>query len=146
MLASIFQLPQHCYIVDIIFQRDLKSMESIHSREVSWTKRTVLDSWITGPSAIGSEKGTPSSIMSAPPASIASKMGTVSSLRGNPAVMKVTSAGTPYRIIRIPFLVRNLSTHLCLLGLKYFCECFHGGEVVVVVEEKLSVTRRLKYK
>lgn len=38
---------------------------------------TVFDSWIAGPSAIGSEKGTPSSMMSAPPRSMASIMGTV---------------------------------------------------------------------
>lgn len=47
---------------------------------------------MTGPSAMGSEKGTPSSIMSAPPASIASMSGTVASAVGKPAVRNVTNA------------------------------------------------------
>jgi hypothetical protein len=46
--------------------------------------------WITGPSAIGSENGTPSSRTSAPPATIACISGTVISGPGSPAVMKVT--------------------------------------------------------
>ena len=51
---------------------------------------------MTGPSAIGSEKGTPSSITSAPPSCIASMIGTVASLVGNPAVTNVTKAALPY--------------------------------------------------
>jgi hypothetical protein len=43
--------------------------------------------WITGPSAIGSEKGTPSSITSAPAAAIASITSTVASGNGSPAQM-----------------------------------------------------------
>lgn len=57
--------------------------------------RTVFVSWMAGPSAMGSEKGTPISMMSAPPACIPSKIGTVSFLVGYPAVTKVTNAGTP---------------------------------------------------
>jgi hypothetical protein len=53
---------------------------------------TVFDPWITGPSAIGSLNGTPSSMISAPPASIASMRGTVLSTLGKPAVRKVTKA------------------------------------------------------
>ena len=56
-------------------------------------RRTTLVSWMVGPSAIGSEKGTPSSIISDPPSCIASIIGTVSSTLGYPAVTKVTSAG-----------------------------------------------------
>ena len=40
--------------------------------------------WMTGPSAIGSENGTPSSITSAPPAASASMMSTVASANGSP--------------------------------------------------------------
>ena len=56
-------------------------------------RRTTLVSWIVGPSAMGSEKGTPSSMMSAPPSCMESKIGTVSLTVGYPAVTKVTSAG-----------------------------------------------------
>ena len=42
--------------------------------------------WITGPSAIGSENGTPSSIMSAPPAASACMISGVASANGSPAV------------------------------------------------------------
>ncbi len=40
--------------------------------------------WMTGPSAIGSENGTPSSITSAPPSASASRMSTVASANGSP--------------------------------------------------------------
>jgi hypothetical protein len=45
---------------------------------------------------MGSEKGTPSSIMSAPPSCMARRTATVSWGVGYPAVTKVTSAGLPY--------------------------------------------------
>jgi hypothetical protein len=51
-----------------------------------------LDSWITGPSAIGSEKGTPSSIRSAPARTSACITGTVAATPGSPAVMNGISA------------------------------------------------------
>jgi hypothetical protein len=47
---------------------------------------------MTGPSPMGSLKGTPNSMISAPPASRASMSGTVASFVGKPAVMKVTKA------------------------------------------------------
>src|SRR5512143_168214 len=43
--------------------------------------------WITGPSAMGSENGTPSSMMSAPASTSACINGTVRPLPGSPAVM-----------------------------------------------------------
>src|SRR5580658_4606159 len=49
--------------------------------------------WITGPSAIGSENGTPSSIRSAPPRSSAATSSGVRSGEGSPAVMYVIKAG-----------------------------------------------------
>lgn len=62
----------------------------------SYSQPTVLAAWMTGPSAIGSENGTPSSITSAPPACMASMIGTVAPLVGNPAVTNVTKAALPY--------------------------------------------------
>jgi hypothetical protein len=44
------------------------------------------DFWITGPSALGSENGTPSSMTSAPPATIACISSGVMSANGKPAV------------------------------------------------------------
>lgn len=55
-------------------------------------KAVVLATWMTGPSAIGSENGTPNSMMSTPPAWKPCKIGTVSSMVGKPAVTKVTKA------------------------------------------------------
>ena len=49
---------------------------------------------MAGPSAWGSEKGTPSSMMSAPPASRPSSTSTVSSFPGKPAVTKETKTGS----------------------------------------------------
>src|SRR6185437_863993 len=49
--------------------------------------------WITGPSAIGSENGTPSSITSAPAFTSACITGTVCAGAGSPAVTKGTNAG-----------------------------------------------------
>jgi hypothetical protein len=51
--------------------------------------------WITGPSAMGSEKGTPSSITSAPASAIASMMSVVASANGSPEVMYGISALRP---------------------------------------------------
>jgi hypothetical protein len=45
-----------------------------------------LARWITGPSAIGSENGTPSSITSAPAATMPCISSTVTSAYGSPAV------------------------------------------------------------
>jgi hypothetical protein len=58
---------------------------------------TVFDPWIVGPSPMGSENGTPSSIISAPPACIASMVGMVASLVGKPAVTNVMKTLEPYR-------------------------------------------------
>ena len=59
--------------------------------------------WITGPSAIGSENGTPSSITSAPACTSACITGTVASSDGSPAVMKGTSALRPEALSRENF-------------------------------------------
>src|SRR5262245_10347226 len=50
---------------------------------------------MTGPSAMGSENGTPSSMTSAPPLTKACISGTASAGSGSPAVMKGTSAFLP---------------------------------------------------
>lgn len=78
---------------------------------------TVLVSWMTGPSAMGSENGIPISIISAPPACIASNMGTVSSLRGYPAVIKVTRAGTPYKVVSL-YVWAVKKIYLCVFFLE----------------------------
>lgn len=52
----------------------------------------MLVSCMVGPSAMGSEKGTPSSMMSAPPFCMARHIGTVSAEVGYPAVTNVTRA------------------------------------------------------
>ena len=51
--------------------------------------------WTTGPSAIGSENGTPSSITSAPAEVSARISGTVAASEGSPAVMYGISAARP---------------------------------------------------
>src|SRR5882724_3358269 len=51
-----------------------------------------LERWMVGPSAIGSEKGTPSSMMSAPAPGSACMIGTVIAGLGSPAVTKGISA------------------------------------------------------
>src|SRR5215216_7461840 len=56
-----------------------------------------LERWMMGPSAIGSENGTPSSITSAPPATSACMSGTVACGDGSPAVMNGISALRPPR-------------------------------------------------
>lgn len=78
---------------------------------------------------MGSEKGMPSSITSAPPSCMESRIGTVSSGVGYPAVTKVTSAEVFYR--------RHWSTekdekavdccYLCRLLLEYFLNVIHCG-------------------
>src|SRR5579884_931609 len=68
-------------------------------RAISSTVRSVVPArsarsaprWITGPSAIGSENGTPSSIRSQPPRSSAATSSGVCSGVGSPAVMYATS-------------------------------------------------------
>jgi hypothetical protein len=74
---------------------------------------TLLLSWIAGPSARGSVKGTPSSITSAPPASIASITSTVLDALGYPAVMNVTNTGT----------FCHLKHELSKLVVRYVCLC-----------------------
>ena len=56
----------------------------------------VFALWMTGPSAIGSLNGTPSSTISTPPSCIANKIGIVASGVGKPAVTKVTRAADPW--------------------------------------------------
>src|SRR5262245_19050341 len=67
-------------------------MPSTSASEVPCFNARSLERWMVGPSAIGSEKGTPSSMMSAPPETSASMMGTVAAGLGSPAVTKGISA------------------------------------------------------
>src|ERR1041385_1514368 len=64
----------------------------------TWSRRTPRSSarweldWITGPSAIGSENGTPTSIRSAPASSRPRRRSRVPATDGSPAVMYGTNA------------------------------------------------------
>ena len=65
--------------------------------------------WITGPSAIGSEKGTPSSIKSAPPRSSASTRSTVNSGLGSPPVRYAMNALRSSRLAGLEQPFRSVS-------------------------------------
>src|ERR1700722_10530417 len=66
-----------------------------------------LPRWITGPSAMGSEKGTPSSIRSAPPRSRAATIPGVAAGDGSPPTMYAMRAGR--------FSARSLSKSVLIL-------------------------------
>jgi len=61
-------------------------------RVVPDSKARIEEAWMVGPSAMGSEKGTPSSMMSAPPAAMACMRSPVRRRSGSPAVKKGTKA------------------------------------------------------
>ena len=79
--AGIPEQTKNCRILDIVFESDLTKVNCAIDRS-ECSEPTVFDSWITGPSAMGSENGTPSSITSAPPLCIDNRIGTVSSVVG----------------------------------------------------------------
>src|SRR5690606_15143304 len=72
--------------------------------------------WMVGPSAIGSENGTPSSSTSAPAATSACITGTVASSNGSPAVMKGIRALRPAALSAANFLSRRLIRSARLLS------------------------------
>lgn len=80
-ISRLPDLVKYLGVGDILFDGDLKR-GSGHGVQAGWNEGTVFDSWIIGPSAEGSENGTPSSMMSAPPRSMASMMSTVSLAAG----------------------------------------------------------------
>src|SRR5882672_4898369 len=69
--------------------------------------------WMTGPSAMGSENGTPSSITSAPALASACMSGTVTPGSGSPAVMYGMSAFLPSRARRskVAWILDMLARH-----------------------------------
>lgn len=71
-----FDLTEHLSVGNTLLDSDLQA-GSGKAREFGRIS-TMFDSWMTGPSAEGSENGTPSSMISAPPRSIANKISTVS--------------------------------------------------------------------
>ena len=75
--------------------RNSITISSTCHKLVPWARARSQASWITGPSAIGSENGTPSSITSAPPFTSACISATVCCGCGSPAVMYGTSALRP---------------------------------------------------
>ena len=56
--------------------------------------------WITGPSAMGSENGTPSSSTSAPASTSACISGTVAAGEGSPAAMGISADARPEAAVR----------------------------------------------
>lgn len=82
LAAGFAQETQACGIIYTVVDSDLSSRMLSTCYRSSATTLTALVSWIAGPSAIGSENGTPSSMISEPPSCIASIIGTVSSIRG----------------------------------------------------------------
>ena len=61
-------------------------MASTCGRPMPRDSARSLAFWMTGPSAMGSLKGTPSSMMSAPPSASACMISGVASAKGSPAV------------------------------------------------------------
>src|SRR6476620_12474864 len=72
--------------------RNVATMASTSARPTPCASARSLARWMTGPSAIGSENGTPSSITSAPPPTSACMSGTALAGVGSPAVTKGISA------------------------------------------------------
>ncbi len=66
--------------------RKRATMASTWRRLTRCARARSQAAWITGPSAMGSEKGTPSSMRSAPAATMRCMRGTVKSGSGSPAV------------------------------------------------------------
>ena len=86
-IASIgFAYPISTIGVERSLSRNSATNASTWSSPIWFFSALSLKRWITGPSAMGSENGTPSSIMSAPAAISACRSGTVTSDRGSPAV------------------------------------------------------------
>src|SRR5579884_2512795 len=77
-----------------------RAMSSTVRRVVPARRARSDPRWITGPSAIGSENGTPSSIRSAPPRSSAATIRAVYSGEGSPAVMYAIRPARPSPLSR----------------------------------------------
>src|SRR5690606_29194526 len=91
-------------------RRNSRTIPSTRSRPAPRARARSELAWMTGPSAIGSENGTPSSITSAPAATSACMTGTVASSEGSPAVMNGTSALRPVaRSFAKRFSIRPMS-------------------------------------
>src|SRR5579884_2268726 len=77
-----------------------RAMSSTVRRVVPARRARSAPRWITGPSAIGSENGTPSSIRSQPPRSSAATSSGVRSGVGSPAVMYAIRPARPRSLRR----------------------------------------------
>src|SRR5215831_1877519 len=76
-------------------RRKARTMASVFASVWPALSARCDDSWIAGPSAIGSVNGMPSSTTSAPAAGSAERIASDVSGSGSPAVRKVTSAARP---------------------------------------------------
>ena len=79
-------------------RRKSRTISTTVARLAPFAKARSDDFCIVGPSASGSENGTPSSRISTPPLTNAWSEGTVISIDGSPAVMKETRAVLPSRL------------------------------------------------
>src|SRR6202040_1343234 len=77
--------------------RKARTMASVFASVWPALSARCEESWIAGPSAIGSVNGMPSSITSAPAAGSAHRIASEVSGSGSPAVRNVTSAARPAR-------------------------------------------------
>ena len=99
--------------------RSLATMSKILSVVVPADKALALAAWMTGPSAVGSEKGIPSSIRSAPALTASFTTFSVVSRSGSPHVMKGMNA--------LPF-----SNALAILLIDIFSSVSCDGRTVLV--------------
>lgn len=84
-----------------------------------WDRALALEAWMTGPSAIGSENGIPTSSMSAPPSTRAAELTWNDSGDGSPPVRYATRAPSSFSWSSLNFLPMALS-----LG-EIFGSCLH---------------------
>src|SRR5690606_511301 len=75
--------------------RNARTTSSTSASFTPWASARSLARWMVGPSAIGSENGTPSSMMSAPAATHRCRTSRVTARVGNPTVMYGISALRP---------------------------------------------------
>ena len=104
-------------------RRKSRTISTTVTRLTPFAKARSDDFCMAGPSASGSENGTPSSRISTPPLTNAWSAGTVVSIDGSPAVMKETSAVLPSRLYvssRRPIRLK-IESHPCRQWFGYPC-------------------------
>ncbi|MNR13723.1 hypothetical protein D3C85_1301470 [compost metagenome] len=100
-----------------MLRRNSRTMSSTLRRPTLCSSARSLARWITGPSAIGSENGMPSSITSAPPSTRPCIRLTVRPGLGSPAVMNGIRAFSPAACRRVKVSAIRLITRFLAAGL-----------------------------